>query len=297
MQSKTETIQLDGFGIRLTTWGDEACQPILFLHGFMDVGASFHSICEQLGHAYYCVAPDLRGFGGSDHTQHPLGYYFFDYLFDLFSLLERFSRRSICLVGHSMGGNIASMFAGSFPERISHLVNIEGFGPRGLPDDDAPDQLRRWLTDQTPHRFRVYPTLEGLAKRLQTKNRALTDLDAQWIASQMSRPISGGIQISADPKHKRPSPMIIPVAQYAAFWRRIRAKTILMIGEQSNFGNWLPAGVDATAELDRRLSNFPADTQRLIVARSGHMVHLDRPDAVVSAIRGLLAGRSIPSPL
>jgi pimeloyl-ACP methyl ester carboxylesterase len=68
---------------------------------------------------------------------------FADYLADLDQLLDHYAPgEAVDLVGHSMGGNVAMMYAGVRPARIRRLVNLEGFGmpatrparrPRAMP--------------------------------------------------------------------------------------------------------------------------------------------------------------------
>jgi pimeloyl-ACP methyl ester carboxylesterase len=98
------------------------------VHGWMDVGASYQFVVDALTTDRWVVAPDWRGFGltpsgGAD------SFWFPDYLADLDALLDLLSPDApVDLVGHSMGGNVAMMYAGIRPERIRTLVNLEGFG-------------------------------------------------------------------------------------------------------------------------------------------------------------------------
>ena len=87
------------------TWGRPQAPPLLFLHGWMDVGASFQFLVDALAGDWYAIAPDLRGFGRS--AWQAQGYWFFDYVADLEALLDRFVHdQPARLIGHSLGGNI-----------------------------------------------------------------------------------------------------------------------------------------------------------------------------------------------
>ena len=119
-------------------WGDLAGgqDPIVMLHGWMDVGASFQFVVDALKSDRPVIAPDWRGFGltssrGADN------FWFPDYLADLDGLLDHYLQgRPADIVGHSMGGNISMFYAGSRPERVRRLVNLEGFGmPARKPDE------------------------------------------------------------------------------------------------------------------------------------------------------------------
>jgi pimeloyl-ACP methyl ester carboxylesterase len=121
-------------------WGDPASitperPPLVLLHGYMDVAATFQFVVDALreieGSARYFIAPDLRGYGLTD-TPAADCYWFLDYIADLEAVLAELGHDGVIdLLGHSMGGNVAMMYAGLRPTRVRRLVNLEGFG---LPD-------------------------------------------------------------------------------------------------------------------------------------------------------------------
>jgi pimeloyl-ACP methyl ester carboxylesterase len=70
----------------------------------------------------------------------------------------------IDLLGHSMGGNVVTMYAGARPSKIRRLVNLEGFGMPATSPDEAPDRYTRWLDElRTPMQLKSYDSLEGVA--------------------------------------------------------------------------------------------------------------------------------------
>src|SRR5690606_41631364 len=89
----------------------------------MDVGASFQRFVDSLSLSREVVALDWRGFGGS-HASPGDSYWFYDYYADLDAVIDHISPEApIDLLGHSMGGNIAMIYAGTCPQRIRRLVN------------------------------------------------------------------------------------------------------------------------------------------------------------------------------
>jgi pimeloyl-ACP methyl ester carboxylesterase len=150
-------LALRGLQQHLLEWGDAtfatADRPTLvLLHGWMDVGASFQFVVDELaaleGPVRHVVAPDWRGFGGSVGAAVD-SYWFPDYLGDLDALLRALAddaaegtsegategepRTRVDLLGHSMGGKVVMGYAGVRPHRVRRLVNLEGFG---LPASD-----------------------------------------------------------------------------------------------------------------------------------------------------------------
>ena len=117
---------------------------LFMLHGWMDVSASFQFTVDAFARDWHVLAPDWRGFGLSQRA--PGGYWFPDYIADLDALLEACTPdAAVPVVGHSMGGNVAGLYAGIRPERVSKLVLAEGFGlPRTVPAQ-APGRYRSGL--------------------------------------------------------------------------------------------------------------------------------------------------------
>src|SRR5690606_8764498 len=101
--------------------------PVVLLHGYMDAGATWQFLVDHLPESWSCVAPDWRGFGGTEWAAG--GYWFPDYFADLDALLDVLVPGGrACVIGHSMGANVAMMYAGIRPQRLAWLANLEGFG-------------------------------------------------------------------------------------------------------------------------------------------------------------------------
>ena len=141
----------------------------------MDVAASYQFLVDALPPDYAIVAPDWRGFGATVVPQQIDHFLFADYLLDLDYLLDQLSpQQPVDLVGHSMGGNIATQYAGLRPERIRKLVNLEGFGLPATQAEQAPGRLRDWMQPVKAQRrgekhLHSYPDQSSVAARLQKK--------------------------------------------------------------------------------------------------------------------------------
>jgi pimeloyl-ACP methyl ester carboxylesterase len=127
--------------------------PIVFLHGWGDSGLTFQFVIDCLQVDRACVALDWRGFGRTERA--PGAYWFPDYLADLDAFLHEISpNEAVDIVSHSMGGNVAMLYAGVRPERVRRLVNLEGFGLPPSEAKDAPTHYGKWLgvvRHRSPH--------------------------------------------------------------------------------------------------------------------------------------------------
>ncbi|MBP6159846.1 MAG: alpha/beta hydrolase, partial [Giesbergeria sp.] len=133
--ARTEFVRIRSLDYHVWRWGapEADAPPLVLVHGWMDVGASYQFMVDALSEAFVqgrtILAPDWRGFGLTKPPAPTDHYAFADYLADLDQLLDHCAGdRPVDLVGHSMGGNIAMMYAGVRPARVRRLVNLEGFG-------------------------------------------------------------------------------------------------------------------------------------------------------------------------
>jgi len=136
--------QVRGVDYHVTEWGERHNRLIVFLHGWSDAGSTFQFVIDELKQDWFVIAPDWRGFGESRANAE--SYWFPDYLADLDAILQIYSPdAAVRLVGHSMGANVATLYAGVMPERVSALVNVEGFGLPDSDPEDAPGRYREWI--------------------------------------------------------------------------------------------------------------------------------------------------------
>jgi pimeloyl-ACP methyl ester carboxylesterase len=263
------------------------------LHGWMDVGASFQFLVDALARDWFVIAPDWRGFGRSEWC--PDGYWFVDYLADLEVLLDHFSPNEAArVVGHSLGGNVACLFAGLRPARISHAISLDGFGIPAEGPEVAPDKIAKWLDAlRDPPSFAPYPSIAAVADRLQKNNSRLPRDKAEFLAAHWAevRP-DGSARLVSDPRHKLPFPHVYRMEEVLAVWRRVTSPVLWIGAEDSFVLKWL-AGVqnasktDAEAELKRRTGAF-SNLKQITISDAGHMLHHDQPAAVAAAIEAFL---------
>src|SRR5512132_2504317 len=127
-----------GLTYHVLEWDGPGELTFVLVHGFADLGYMWTAVAERLAPHGHVIAPDLRGHGDSDWIG-PGGYYhFMDYVADLDDVIRQLARPRVVLVGHSMGGSVASYYAGTRPERVAALALLEGLGPPDMAGSDGP---------------------------------------------------------------------------------------------------------------------------------------------------------------
>ncbi|MFL6572466.1 MAG: alpha/beta fold hydrolase [Burkholderiales bacterium] len=258
---------------------------IFLLHGWMDVSASFQFVVDALAGEWEVYAPDWRGYGLTEWGKSD-SYWFPDYIADLDCLLDEFeSERPVNLVGHSLGGNVAALYAGIRPHRVGRLVNLEGFGMAPTRPEQAPKRYARWLNElhERPT-LRPYKDFAALAERLRQGNPRLTREKADFLARHWGREEGHSVVLRGDPAHKIVNPLLYRVEEVQACWREVNAPVLWVDAAESDTLKRL--GLSEAQHAERR-SCFKT-LKYVTVQRAGHMLHHDQPQEVARRIEEFL---------
>jgi pimeloyl-ACP methyl ester carboxylesterase len=291
--SRSRFVSVRGLRYHLREWGEPGAPRLVLLHGWMDVSASFQFVVDALGRDWHVLAPDWRGFGLSEKGPGDC-YWFPDYLGDLDAILDMVSPgEPASLVGHSMGGNVALMYAGVRPARVDAVVNLEGFGLKDSQPAQAPGRYARWLDElKSPPGARRYASVAEVAERLRRNNPRLDQPRASFLAEHWSRhTVQGDYEIAGDPAHKIVNPVLYRWPEVAACWAAIACPVLWVEATDTDAHRW--AG-DA-GEIGRRVEALKS-VEVARVADAGHMLHHDQPQAVARLIEDFVGrvGRSAP---
>lgn len=284
--SESQFLDIRGRRLHVRLWGSETAPMLVLLHGWCDVSASWQFVVDALARDWRVVAPDWRGFGLSEWNNDV--YWFPDYVADLDALLLHYSPQApVRLVGHSLGGNAACLYAGIRPARVAQLINLEGLGLRRYAPEEAPERYANWLDQlrDTPS-FRSYPDRSAFAARLQKENPRLSDQKARFLAQQMGEDDgAGGIHLAADPFHRWVNPTIYRVEEAKAIWRQVTAPVLWVTAADSAIFKQLFA-IDAE-EYRSRIACF-RDLREVMLQDCGHNLHHDQPQQVAQLIEEFL---------
>lgn len=286
-QSEPLFLPIRGLRYHVRRWSAAGAPKMVLLHGWMDVSASFQFVVDALERDWDVYAPDWRGYGLTDWAKAD-SYWFPDYLADLDFLLEKIdSEKPINLVGHSMGGHVAGLFAGVRPGRVAKFVNLEGFGLSATRPEQAPKRYARWLDElRVPPRLRPYESFAALADRLQGNNPRLSREKAEFLARHWGQEAQGkGVTLRGDPAHKIVNPVLYRHDEVRACWQLATAPVLWVEAAESDALKRV--GLDAAGHAERRASF--RNLRHVTVAGSGHMLHHDQPQAVAGLLDEFLA--------
>ncbi len=330
--SRSELVPIRGIDYHVRHWGESqsSLPPLVLVHGWMDVSASYQFVVDALSDAFVegrsIIAPDWRGYGktGSAGARLPAGppqgqtapvsgdrgsespkalavgsvvapdcFWFPDYLADLDFLLDHYAGdQPVDLVGHSMGGNVAMLYAGVRPARIRKLVNLEGFGMPATRASQAPGRFAKWMDElKSLHKgemaLKPYNDADGVARRLMRTNPRLTQLKADWLARHWAAPDAAGQwNILGDAAHKITNAQLYRVDEVLEIYRNISAPTLAIEASDDSLGKWWQ-GKYTLAEYHERLKAVP-QLGTSVVQDAGHMLHHDQPEQLARLIEDFL---------
>ena len=303
-RSRSEFVPIRGLNYHVQIWDSptgtlSTLPPLVLLHGWMDVGASYQFMVDAFSSAFAegrtIIAPDWRGFGKTAALpgSKPDSYWSPDYLADVDFLLDHYVQaQAIDLVGHSMGGNVAMIYAGVRPERIRKLVNLEGFGLGATEPAQAPGRYAKWMDElKRLHRGELdllpYDAVGGVARRLMKTNPRLSLDKANWLASHWSSPDADGKwRILGDPAHKITNANIYRAEETLAIYRCITAPVLAVEASDDSLAKW-HQGKYTLDDYHERLKQVP-DAQVAVIEDAGHMLHHDQPVPLARLIEDFL---------
>lgn len=280
---ESEYLEIRDLRYHVRRWGPRDAPPLFLLHGILDNSATFALMAEAFAGQRHLIAPDWRGHGHSDHA--PQGYWFPDYLADLDALVAHYAPdTTVVLVGHSMGGQAASLYAGLRPEKVAALVCLDTLNVPEQPPEELPERYRHWLDLQrSPPRRKLYHSFEALAERIRHRNPRVDAERARFIAECWGhRTDDGRVALYVDPWHLTRTPLLYRAAESMAIWKRVRCPVFCLDGAESAIRRAL--GSD---EHRRRRACF-RDLRQHALADCGHMIHYEQPRTAAAEIERFL---------
>jgi pimeloyl-ACP methyl ester carboxylesterase len=274
-----------GLRLHYADWGNVAAPLLLLVHGGRDHCRSWDLIARSLQPHFHVVAPDLRGHGDSDWTKGG-SYALTEYVYDLSRLVRSTGASQVTLIGHSMGGMVGLIYAGTFPAEVSALVVLDGVtvlpNAKKVP---AHERIAKWIDqlDKLDGREpRRYSTVEAAAAQMRAHNARLPQELALHLATHgVRRNEDGTYSWKFDPYQRASAPNRLLPDDHVSLWSRIACPTLLLHAEESFLESSRSAG----------LAGYFPRARSEIIQGAGHWLQHDKPDEVLHAVRTFLGLR------
>jgi pimeloyl-ACP methyl ester carboxylesterase len=270
-------VKSDGLALRYVEWGDPGAPTIVALHGLRSFAYTWEPVAQPLASRFRVVALDQRGRGLSDWDP-ARSYYTESYVRDLEALVDKLELETFLLLGHSMGGATAFVYASHHPDRLAGLA-IEDIGPGSSANSSGAERIRRELVD-TPGRFGSW--FEATAFwRHQRPDVSEAALQARVLHS-MKATDSSEVVWRHDAHGIAEARLNATPAQLVDLWpyvEQVSRPTLLLRGARSDF-----LSADIAADMCRRNRNIQCEE----IPSAGHYVHDDNLGGFAGALHRFL---------
>lgn len=253
--------------------------PLVCVHGWLDNAASFQRLAPLLNQTRAVTSIDLPGHGYSDHRPLGYAYHLLDYVQDLAELIE-YLGQPVHIVGHSLGGIVATLYAATKPTKLVSLTLIDSMGPYVASADEFPSRLAKGISKallSSPKRLSGgksaagarsmprYDSVEAAEQARQSGTLALSAQAARHLVRRNLRPVDGGWSWRTDPRLRRPSLSALTEEQVLASLKAIAVPVLVV-----QAGDGLFAG---SSLLQNRLAALSRATHTRLPG--SHHLHLD----------------------
>lgn len=262
--------ELPGLTLAAREWGAPGGLPVIAVHGWLDNAGSFDLLAPQLT-GTHLIAIDCAGHGLSEHRSDDAVYNIWQDVPDVFAVADLLGWKQFALLGHSRGAGIASLAAGTMPDRITALALIDGGIPVPGEPADAPQLFAKSVSKRDTLRAahgRIYATREAAITQRSQGFTETTFAAAEILARRALREVAGGFSWFVDQRLKLESELHLSPDQITAFMRAVRAPALALLASQSPL-----TGQPGFVDLMREISGI-----ELVELQGGHHFHLE--DAV-----------------
>ncbi|MCA6215555.1 alpha/beta hydrolase [Ideonella sp. B7] len=277
MERSSFQFTVAGLSLHVTAWGPAQGRPLLALHGIRGFGETFAGLAQALQPEFRVCALDQRGRGASQWD--PAHEYYTDrYVADLLAVADAMGLQRFDLLGHSMGGINAIVFASQHPERVGRLV-IEDAGPGAFEHSPGATRIRREMAS-TPDRFASWDAASAF---MRAQRPSVTEEARQQRLHSMLKPLDDGsftwrydhVGIAATRLNPDPARVVDLRPHVAA----LRCPTLVVRGGRSDY---------LQAEMAAEMRALNPRLRETVIPDAGHYVHDDQPALFNAQVRAFL---------
>jgi 3-oxoadipate enol-lactonase len=240
---------------------------VLFMHGIGGNRTNWTRQVQKFGEHCLAVAWDARGYNGSEDYDGELD--FSDFARDILRVLKFYGRKTLHLVGLSMGGRIAQDFYALFPQHVATMTIVASFtGFQNFSEADRQKFLALRLKPLVEEGKEPRDIAPVVARTLSSPNA--TEEQYQRLVASMAALHKGSYikTLKATTLYNRTAEL-----------DRIAVPTLLVFGEADTL---------TTPDMGRQMHARIKGAKLVVVPKSGHLVNLEQPDAFEAALEPFL---------
>ncbi|KAF2349108.1 Alpha/beta hydrolase fold-1 [Trinorchestia longiramus] len=278
-------------------WNEEAPVAVLCLHGFQDNAGSFDRLIPLLPDHLCSVAIDLPGHGWSSHDPPGVGHVHLHYMISVERVIRHFGWKQVIILGHSMGGGLGMLYAGTRPSLVHSLMTIDLVKPVHLPSEKLPKYSGKsldkvWeIEHKLLHKPRpTYSYDELLTRALKSHQGSLSKEEMEILLQRGSEQLPDGrYAFTYSLNLVIPSIWVLDSDQVMAFASSLRCRIMVLKAKSAKLYEDQKYA-DATLEVYRQ-SSSEFEYHEI---PGGHHVHLSQPETVVPYVTRFLTPTTAP---
>ncbi len=248
-------------------------QNIVILHGLLGSSDNWYSLAKQLAEQHQVFLLDQRNHGLSGWSD---DWNYEVMVQDLHEFITENALQSIVLIGHSMGGKVAMLYAGKYPERLSKLVIVD-IAPRHYP----------------PHHQQILEGLQSIdLASLTSRQEADTQLAYHITALDTRQFLLKNLYRKPDNSFGWRMNLEVIVNNIEEVGKAFPAnlqyagKTIFIRGEKSGY---------ITATDEPEIKGFFPEATLATVEGAGHWVQAEQPQRFMDVLLEFLQEQTLPT--
>jgi pimeloyl-ACP methyl ester carboxylesterase len=234
---RERTFDVNGLTLTAKEWGRSGSTPVIALHGWLDNAATFDRMLPFMENIHV-IALDLAGHGRSSHRSIDSSYDIWIDIGEVMSVADHMGWDRFSLLGHSRGAIISGLIAGTFPERISHAVLIDGYVPMPQSADNAAKQVTKAIRENRRFAASSPTFFQDFDRAIQARVNGFVPLQLEAATILANRGVAEsprGFYWASDQRLKAASYVKFSQDNLESFFTAILARVLLIQAENSAF--------------------------------------------------------------
>ena len=246
-------------------------QPLVFIHGILGFWRNFYSISQAFKQTHTCLLYDQRGHGQSAHRE---PYTAEQLTQDLKSLLEDLKWDKTILIGHSLGGYIAYLFAHHYPECVQKMVIVD---TSPWPLEEQKERIKNILL-RLPFSFPNRLKARDFFKKA-GKTNVFSKTMADFLMASLTKNSQGPVKFVFDRKGLLSLLDNVRESDNSSLIKTLKTPTLVLRGAHST--HFLQSDFEKNLKLNPLIIGKE-------IENSGHWLHYEQPQIFIKVLKEFL---------